>query len=122
MYKDKNKQREYQRMWVQNRRTEWLLENGPCIICGSWIDLDVDHINPEDKISHRIWTYTEEKRKYELSKCQVLCHTCHVLKTNSQRKLKPCGTRAGYMRGCRCFNCVEAAKKYRNEQRLGVHK
>lgn len=80
-YKDKEKQREYCRLWTQNRRKKWLSENGPCIKCGSWEKLEIDHIDRTQKWSHKIWSYSEEKRLLELAKCQVLCSDCHKKKT-----------------------------------------
>ena len=35
--------RRYQREWMQRRRQAWLAENGPCVRCGSWDRLEVDH-------------------------------------------------------------------------------
>lgn len=80
-YKDPDKQREYQRKWLQKRRQEWLEENGPCIDCGCWDDLEVDHIDPELKDTHRIWSWTKERRDAELAKCVPRCKPCHLQKT-----------------------------------------
>ena len=82
-YKDKNKQREYQRLRVAKRRSDWFQENGPCKECNSWENLEVDHINSSLKTMNpaAIWSRSEEVRNKELAKCQVLCHDCHVLKT-----------------------------------------
>jgi 5-methylcytosine-specific restriction endonuclease McrA len=63
---------------MKHRRELWVIENGPCQLCGSWENLEVDHRNREDKFSHRIWSYTEEKRAEELAKCRVLCRSCHI--------------------------------------------
>ncbi|MBW3545390.1 MAG: HNH endonuclease [Bacteroidetes bacterium] len=79
-YKDKEKQKEFQRNWMRKRRAEWFNENGPCVQCGSNEDLHIDHIDPFYKISHRIWSWTKRKRDSELSKCQVLCKRCHIKK------------------------------------------
>ena len=49
--------RNYQRKWMAKRRAEWLKNNGPCVQCNSWENLEVDHINPKTKI------ITEIKRK-----------------------------------------------------------
>lgn len=80
-YKDIEKKREYQRKWYVKRRYDWLAENGPCVMCGSTIQLEVDHINPLEKVSHKVWSWTKVKREEELSKCQVLCKFCHLEKT-----------------------------------------
>lgn len=87
-YKDKDKQREYQRNCLAARRLKWFTENGPCRHCGSNENLEVDHVNPNDKVSHRIWSWTESKRLEELKKCQVLCKNCHFEKTLEENKLR----------------------------------
>jgi hypothetical protein len=79
--KTKEIQKAYQRKWVAKRRSEWLLQHGPCIQCGSWHKLQVDHIDPSTKVSHSIWSWTKKRREEELAKCQVLCCDCHSKKT-----------------------------------------
>jgi len=80
-YRDKEAQREYQRRWMARRREDWLSANGPCVKCGSWDDLEVDHIDPSKKVSHKVWSWREDRRLEELAKCQVLCRNCHYAKT-----------------------------------------
>jgi uncharacterized protein YnzC (UPF0291/DUF896 family) len=46
--------------------------------------LQVDHINNKEKISHRIWSWSEKRRNEELAKCQALCLICHKEKTRSE--------------------------------------
>lgn len=96
-YKDKEKQKAYQAVWVRKKRTRtrqvWLKENGPCkaiepdgSVCGSWENLQVDHIDRLTKISHRIWTWSAEHRIEELEKCQVLCEYHHIEKCIAENK------------------------------------
>lgn len=73
--------RNYQLTWMRNRREKWLQENGPCRHCGSWERLEVDHVDPSQKITNRVWSWAKEKREAELRKCQILCHACHLRKT-----------------------------------------
>ena len=80
-YKDKNKQREYTKNWIASRRKAWLKENDPCKNCGSWENLELDHIDPSKKVDHKVWSWSEKRRLEELSKCQVLCHRCHKVKS-----------------------------------------
>lgn len=80
-YKDKAVQREYQRKWIARRKQEWMDENGPCILCGSWESLELDHEDPSKKWTHRVWSYSETKRNAELAKCRPLCSLCHKDKT-----------------------------------------
>lgn len=90
-YSDKDKQRAYQKNWIQSRRREWIDENGPCS-CGSDIDLEVDHIDPSTKSMNpnAIWSRTESARLKELAKCQVLCKICHDLKTSREKATSHC--------------------------------
>jgi 5-methylcytosine-specific restriction endonuclease McrA len=75
----------YKADWIKKRREKlkdaWFLANGPCRICGSWEDLELDHLDPMSKFTHRIWSYSEPVRIAELAKCQALCHECHKAKT-----------------------------------------
>lgn len=81
----------YLRAWVKSRRDAWLLENGPCKKCGSPERLEVDHIVAATKAPflkkgmgskrRNLWGLATPKRLKELAKCQVLCHSCHKLKT-----------------------------------------
>ena len=106
MYKDPEEQRKYQRGWAKKRRDEWLSANGPCRRCGTWNRLEVDHIDPSQKVAHTVWNWRKERREAELVKCQPLCHDCHRIKTTAQiwRPITH-GTAGGYARGCRCDAC-----------------
>lgn len=73
-------QREYQRNWKAKRRAEWFKDK-QCAKCGSTADLELDHIEPTRKVSHNIWSWSEERMLTELAKCQVLCVNCHKRKT-----------------------------------------
>ncbi len=112
-YKDKARRFAYQSGWVQKRRLKWLEENGPCAKCGASGNLEVDHLDPELKISHRIWSWSEKRREEELKKCQILCGSCHLKKTAEWRasRIRPeemHGTCTGYMKyKCRCEKCRE---------------
>lgn len=81
-YKDKDQQREYQRLWMQRRRDSFF-SGKICESCGSVKDLQLDHRDPRKKVSHRIWSWSADRREAEVDKCQVLCTTCHKLKTRS---------------------------------------
>lgn len=69
---------------MKKARDEWFAANGPCQKCGSKEKLELDHINPEDKVSHSVWSWTPERRRLELNKCQALCRPCHREKTSIQ--------------------------------------
>ena len=83
----KEQQRAYQREWVKRRRLEWVAANGPCAMCGSSSELEVDHKISSEKsmATSSIWSLskTNPRRIRELEKCRVLCRPCHLLKTKS---------------------------------------
>lgn len=116
----------YNKERYERLRQEWFEENGPCQHCGTWENLEVDHINPETKLSHKIWTWREELRIAELEKCQVLCHDCHWEKTVEECFLptRIHGTWSMYVTyHCRCDDCKQANTNYKRayrERRGGV--
>lgn len=122
----KTYQRNYQRSWKAKRRAAWIEANGPCAQCGSFDKLEVDHINPEDKVEHNVWSWSEERREAELAKCQVLCGWCHQEKSTREsqirnaRTTKPLnhGTEWAYKRGCRCGSCKNNYKGVRRMRYL----
>ncbi len=119
-YKNREKQREYVRKWIAKRRNDWLQANGPCKLCGSWDDLEVDHVDRTTKVNHRVWSWSESRRLKELAKCQVLCFDCHKKKTLSEmdRAVYVHGTDNCYTHNkCRCAPCTEAHRVYRRQQR-----
>lgn len=106
-YKDKDRQRAYQRVALHKVRKDWFEANGPCVKCGSWDSLELDHIDPATKTAHRIWSWKPSERERELAKCQVLCAKCHKAKTIAEHT-KPLvhGTANGYKgKACRCAEC-----------------
>lgn len=123
MSRDKEKQRKWQREHLARIRAEWLEANGPCSKCGSSEQLEVDHINPELKISHNVWSWKAERRAAELAKCQVLCNTCHKKKTAADR-MPSHGTDSRYTHyRCKCEPCLAAhriANARRRERARGV--
>lgn len=121
-YKDYERRRTYAREWIQERRNQWFKENGPCQECGSWINLELDHIDPKTKVSHRVWSWSEERRNKELAKCQALCRQCHKRKTIDSLPKTDHGRAAMYQNyKCRCELCRHwkqiSDAKYRNKGR-----
>ena len=80
----------YSATWVAKRRAVFF-KGKQCVQCGSKDRLELDHINPADKLHHRIWSWTEERRKAEIAKCQVLCHDCHKGKTSRENSIRQTG-------------------------------
>jgi 5-methylcytosine-specific restriction endonuclease McrA len=103
----------YQIRWKKERKDAWFSANGPCKRCGSRKDLELDHLNPAKKVSHRVWSWSKARREVELAKCQVLCGRCHKAKTAAERREKlDHGTRGMYGAGCRCEQCRKANANY----------
>lgn len=118
--KDPEARRAYQRQWIAARRERWFAENGPCVQCGSNVNLQLDHIDPAIKISHRIWSWSQRRLTEELAKCQVLCEECHKKKTAESYEEPPHGTDSRYCNPryrCRCDECTDAHRVYKNDQR-----
>jgi len=111
--------REYKNRWAKARRAE-VMAGKSCVQCGSTERLEVDHIDPAQKESHRIWTWSRERRDAELAKCQILCHECHKIKTAAQRKIPEHGTVSRYTskkHKCRCEPCRAANRARAAEDR-----
>ena len=101
---------EYKRNWVAARRGEWMADKF-CLVCGTTQDLEVDHIDPAQKVSHRIWSWAIPRRNAELAKCQILCKAHHLEKTLAQRPKPEHGTVSRYsskVHKCRCDLCRRA--------------
>lgn len=102
------------------RRQEYFKDKS-CKVCGSIDKLELDHIDPELKIDHKIWSWSNKRRSEELAKCQVLCEEHHMEKTVKQFS-KPIthGTSSGYNSKnykCRCELCTKAHAEYMYEWR-----
>ena len=115
-YSDPERQREYLREWIR-ALTEGLA-GGERPVPPMWLveRLEVDHIDPTTKVSHRLWSYSVARRDDELAKCQVLCHACHAEKTARYIRSKVAHgsvTMAVKLR-CRCTECL-AYRKARNQ-------
>jgi hypothetical protein len=77
-YRDPDAQREYQRKWMANRRAA-ALEGKTCAVCGTADGpFDFHHVDPAEKLDHKVWSWTAAKREAELAKCLVLCRDCHI--------------------------------------------
>lgn len=90
-YADPAAQREYQRQWLAARRAKWF-EGKSCIDCGAVDDLELDHRDPAQKVSHRIWSWSWERIEAEAAKCDVRCRDCHLDKSKREGDLSHCIT------------------------------
>jgi hypothetical protein len=94
------------------------LLGGRCVKCGTTENLEIDHIDPKKKsftLAGNMHTKPVAAVKRELRKCQLLCETCHMVKTIAERGHKPAkgthGTLSSY-RYCKCELCTAAHSKY----------
>jgi 5-methylcytosine-specific restriction endonuclease McrA len=136
--KDRVSYNEYQRIYQLNRsRRIWaeVIEflGGRCAWCGAEDDLKVDHIDWREKSYSvgKLWSYKKEKLLSEVKKCQLLCKSCHKIKTKTDQSemLIERGLRtwnevpeSAYQHGkprmklyrkCTCDPCREAVRKYK---------
>jgi hypothetical protein len=107
MARDREKLRKVQREWMRKRRAEFFAGK-VCVKCSADKNLELDHIEPADKLSHCVWSWAKIRREVELAKCQVLCNQCHKAKTQAMYPERQHGTSAMYRRGCRCEPCRAA--------------
>jgi hypothetical protein len=87
-----DQKREYDRRRIAEARAAWFAGKA-CAICGSTIRLELDHVDPAVKVSHRVWSWSPERRTAELAKCRALCHDCHRRKSAGEAAK---GERAGH--------------------------
>lgn len=86
--KSKEKRRNYNLEYYHKRRK--LLINqlgGKCVNCGSTENLQFDHIDPASKEIKLTACLTQniDRIQNEISKCQLLCRKCHIIKTKTER-------------------------------------
>lgn len=100
---------------------------GVCIKCGADADLELDHVDPNNKV-FTISTFVDHVSdlvlKSEIVKCQLMCKSCHRIKSIRERGHVPLseqvhGTPSMYRHGrCRCLTCKEANNKRHREYKL----
>lgn len=97
------------------RRGEAIISlGGRCFLCGSTINLELDH---KDRLTKQLDLgklfagASETVYQKELRKCQVLCRTCHRKKT-SQELSVPHGGGVSGKRNCSCAPCKEKRREY----------
>lgn len=117
--------RDYHRKWFAKRRADWF-EGKACVDCGGTDDMELDHVDRDQKLNHRIWSWSEERRNAELAKCVPRCHKCHRRKTDEEmrtiRKRFRHGTTYSYLDvGCRCADCRDFYRQWRRDkyERIG---
>ena len=109
---------EYMRLRYHERHDDAIKRlGGKCVVCGSTKDLQLDHINRDEKSFPigQMWSVSKERYEAELAKCQLLCWVCHKAKTQWEVGRKAAkdthGTLAAY-RYCKCDLCRKAYSDY----------
>src|ERR1035437_10787205 len=103
-YKSTEERREYARLWIARRRAAWF-EDKTCVVCGSTESLELHHVDPSKKVSHRVWSWSKIRRDAELAKCEVRCENHHK-KITAEIHLPDAATHGSSMfwnwKKCRC--------------------
>ena len=96
-YKDKEKQKEYQKLWAsqnklpKSKQTSWLkrkemikvAKDKSCAACGVKYDpivMDLHHLDPsqkDERVAQLAKSSSYKKLQEEIDKCVVLCSNCH---------------------------------------------
>lgn len=97
-FKSREDKRRYDRERWARLRSEWFAGKS-CVCCGSTEDLELHHREPSEKIGHRVWSWSAERRALELAKCEVRCRDCH------QYDHALHGTLENIISGCECVVC-----------------
>ncbi|MGW5635712.1 HNH endonuclease [Streptomyces sp. NPDC003832] len=97
------------------RRAEFFAGKS-CVRCGSTERLELDHIEPGAKVTHRIWSWSAERRATELAKCQPLCAGCHRSKSDAALAVPHGGGSKGRT-GCKCEPCTLRRREYDRERK-----
>lgn len=82
----KEKRREYNLARYYALKAEAIQKlGGKCVKCGSLENLQLDHIDARTKQNkgQPLLNYSKDKISAELSKCQLLCRSCHILKSKT---------------------------------------
>lgn len=116
-YKDIKKQRACQNEWIKSRRLEWVKANGPCVDCGATDNLQVTFTDIKARTTHRVWSWSDARRKEALKSCVVCCRKCSTKRRDTFYGWGEHGA-SRYRQGCRCKICKAARAKGSRIQRF----
>ena len=77
--------------YQQRRELAFSIIGNECALCGSELNLQIDHVYWEDKELNlaKDWNCSKKRFLEELAKCQPLCESCHREKSrNDISKIK----------------------------------
>ena len=109
---------EYMNEYMKNRYRERMDEaheilGGKCSECNSVTNLQIDHINPDEKSFglNKMWSIAKTKFFKELEKCQLLCEPCHKVKSIGEASVFHGEGETG-KRNCYCDLCKALKRRY----------
>lgn len=120
MPRNSSKYNQYMKKYVldrYHRRRTLAIEHlgGKCVCCGATTELELDHIEHHLKsfAISKLWSVSEERFLLELNKCQLLCASCHKLKTSAE------GSLLDYSKNitCICGKTFDTIKTYAGHRR-----
>lgn len=113
---DRLAQRKYQREWLAARRAAFFAGK-TCALCDADGQLELDHLDKDQKVDHRIWSWSAERRAAEIAKCRVICRPCHTERHADERRSPLVhGTANAYKKkSCRCDVCRRWNAGYKAE-------
>jgi hypothetical protein len=83
---DPDERRAYHREWMRRRRASFFADKA-CAECGAIERLELNHLDPETKVSHAIWSWSEKRRLAEIAKCEIVCRDCHHARHREHRRV-----------------------------------
>jgi len=87
-YKDKEKQRAFQRRWFHKRKDIIAaLKAQPCMDCGGTFPpecMDFDHLRDKKFQISQSWNRRLDVLIEEISKCDPVCANCHRIRTKKR--------------------------------------
>lgn len=91
-YVDREKRNAYQREFMQKKVMflKELKETTPCADCGMlypYYVMDFDHLGDKFKQLSSMRSYSFERIKQEVAKCEIVCANCHRKRTHSRSPL-----------------------------------
>jgi hypothetical protein len=115
--KSTEEMREYMRAYRATKREESKASlGGKCVLCGTDVQLEFDHIDRTTKVDGiaNLLTNSKETLDAELAKCQLLCHEHHREKSIAAGDLPEArhGSTGMYKQGCRCELCAGHIREY----------
>lgn len=123
MPSDKEYMRKYMLNRYHKRRNEWLRKlGGKCAMCSATDVLEFDHViaaSKEHNIGKILASGSNKLVAYEMAKCQLLCHDCHVEKSQNSNDVRvvPHGGGVSGKRNCSCDLCRSKKNEYANNRR-----